>query len=137
MPIHLLPPSWRFFLFFEALLQRLHQLVPAAQRLDLRLLFVGQEFFGQRLQPFVGDLRVDGLDGVLEPLEHVPEHPVELVEVALVLHQRRAREVVEILDVRRDRVLLQRLDQHEIFLEGDRHVRRAQFGEEALEHVCR
>ena len=31
----------------ETLLQRLHQLVPAAQRLDLLLLLVGQEFLGE------------------------------------------------------------------------------------------
>jgi hypothetical protein len=33
----------------------------------------------------------------LEALEHGAEHAVELVEIALVLHQRGAREVVEIL----------------------------------------
>ena len=41
----------------------------------------------------------------LQPLEHVTEHAVELVDVALVLHQRGARQVVEVIDAarRRDR----------------------------------
>src|SRR5471030_318872 len=42
-------------LLLETLLQRLHDLLPAAQRLDLRLLLVGQQLLGQLAQPFLGN----------------------------------------------------------------------------------
>ena len=44
-----------FGLFFEALGKRLHQFVPAAERFDLSLLFVGQGVLVGKLQPFIGD----------------------------------------------------------------------------------
>src|SRR6185437_11092911 len=40
-------------LLLEALAQRLHELVPA-HRLDPLLLFLGEIFFGELLQPFLG-----------------------------------------------------------------------------------
>ncbi len=83
-------------LLLEALLQFLHQLVETAERLDLRLLLIGEEAVGEALQPVVRDV-VRLFSRRFEALEDVAENPVELVEVALVLHQRRAREVVEFL----------------------------------------
>ena len=62
------------------------------------------------------------------------EHLVELVEVALVLHQRGAREVVEVLDAAVGEVGLQRLHQREVFLERDRHLGGFQLMEEGGEH---
>ena len=44
-------------LLLEALAQRLHQLLPAAERLDQRLLFVGQQQLRLLAQPLLGDLR--------------------------------------------------------------------------------
>src|SRR4029077_16416313 len=43
-------------LLLETLLQRLHELLPSAHRLDLGLLLVGQQFLGELAQPFLGDL---------------------------------------------------------------------------------
>src|SRR5690606_1712868 len=40
----------------EALAQRLHELLPAAERLDLRLLLFGEVPLGQLPQPFLGNL---------------------------------------------------------------------------------
>src|SRR5262249_33548032 len=75
-------------LFLEALAKGLHELVPA-HRLDLLLLFLGQVLFRELLQPFGGDLRLlHGIEQALQSLEHGAKHPIELVEVALVLHQR-------------------------------------------------
>ncbi len=82
----------------EPLAQRLHQLVPAAQRLDLRLLLRRQIALAERPQPFVGQfgLRVGRR---LDAVEAFAEHAVEAVEVALVLDEGRARQEVEFVDV--------------------------------------
>ena len=58
------------------------------------------------------------------------EHPVELVEVALVLHQRGAREIVEILDAAAGDVLLHRLHQRQVFAQRHRHAGRFELMEE-------
>ena len=92
MPTHLLPPWWRPFLFFQPLLQLLQDLVEAAQRLDELLLLVGQVLLGELAQPLLGDLRQQRIAGAVETLEDMAEDAVEAVEVALVLHQRGARE---------------------------------------------
>ena len=118
----------------EALLQLLHDLVPAAQRLDLGLLLLGQVELGEQAQPLLGDLRLHRLAHQLEALEDVAEHLVELVEVALVLHQRGAREIVEVLDAAVGEVGLQRLHQRQVLLQGDRHLGGFQLMEEGGEH---
>ncbi len=58
----------------------------------------------------------------IEALEDVAEHAVELVEIALVLHQRRARQIIEILDAAAGDVLLHRLHQREVFAQRHRHA---------------
>src|SRR5580658_6640948 len=62
------------------------------------------------------------------------EHTVELVEVALVLHQRGAGEIVERLDPPRREVALHRLHQCEIFAQRHRYAGRFQRVEEGDEH---
>ena len=121
-------------LFFEAFFQRLHELFPAAQRLDLLLLFLGEIFFGERAQPFFRDLREDRGIEIFESFEDVPEHPVEFVEIALVLHERRAREVIELVDLHLNHAVIQPIHQREIFLQGDGHLGRAKLIEELQEH---
>ena len=69
-----------------------------------------------------------------EPLEHVAEHAVELVEVALVLDQRGARQIVEVLDPARGEVLVHRLHQREIFAQRHRHAGGLEIMEEGDEH---
>src|SRR5436189_6413306 len=50
----------------------------------------------------------------LEPLEHSAEHTIELIEIALVLYQRGARKVVEILHGLLGQVRLERHEQRQI-----------------------
>src|SRR5262249_30102227 len=68
-------------LLLEALLQLLHDLVPAAQRLDLGLFLLAQIELGQRAQPLLRDLCLDRLAHELKTLEDVTEHLIELVEM--------------------------------------------------------
>ena len=113
------------FLFLEPLLQRLHDLVPVTQRLDLFHLFFGKEFLGHRLEPVFGD--IDGVLPVIaqDPLEDLLENLVEPIEQALILHERRAAEVVERLGRLLDHVAIERFDQREVFLEARGNARRA------------
>jgi hypothetical protein len=121
-------------LLLHPLLEGLHQLVEAAEGLDLGLLLLGQELLGELLQPFRRDVRHQALIHLLQALEHVGEHAVELVEVALVLHQGRTGEVVEVVGGDADHALVHRLHQGEVFAQAHRHFGVAQFGEEAEEH---
>ncbi len=117
----------------EALAQCLHQLFPAAERLDLRFLLVRQVALAELFQPFLGQfgLRVGrGLDA----LEAMAEDAVELVEIALVLHQRGTRQVVEILHRLVGEIGIQRFHQRQIFAQGHRDLRIAERREELHEH---
>ena len=96
MPIHLLPPSWRSFCSAAAA-QGLQQLLPAAERFDAAPFLVAQQALGQLPQPFRGSSATSFVEHLLGAREMLGEHPVEAVEVTLILHQRQAREVVEIL----------------------------------------
>ena len=62
------------------------------------------------------------------------EHPVEPVEVALVLHQAGTRQVVEVLDALVGEVALERLEQGEVLPQRDRDPGGPQLGEEGEEH---
>src|SRR4029077_14813830 len=67
-------------LLLQALAQRLHQLVPAAERLDLPLLLVRQVPLAELAQPLLGN--GDPLRRwCLQPLEAAAEDAVELVEI--------------------------------------------------------
>jgi hypothetical protein len=125
------------FLFLEPLLQGFHQLVEAAQRLDQLLFLLGQVSFGQPAEPFLGDVGdVEGIRAAqrLDALEDMSEDLVETVDMALVLHQRRAREVVESLDVIIDQTGLKPFQQRQIFPERNGNPRGLQFEEEGDEH---
>src|SRR5262249_51680246 len=59
----------------------------------------------------------------------------ELVEVALILHQRSARQVIEVLDPARREVLVHRLHQGEILAQRDWHAGLLELGEERDKHT--
>ena len=121
-------------LFFKTLLESLHELVPA-HGLDLLLLFLAEIFLGQLLQPLLGNLGLlHGVEQAFKPLEHRAEDAVELVEVALILHQRGPRQVVEILHRIVSEVGVERLHQREVFAQRHGDLRIAQRGEELQEH---
>jgi hypothetical protein len=121
-------------LLLETLAQGLHELVPA-HGLDLLLLFLGEILVDQLLQPLFRDVRlVERIEQALESLEGDAEHAIELVEIALVLHQRGARKVIEILDRLLGEIGVHRFDQREIFAQGDRNLRFAKIGKELQKH---
>ena len=119
---------------FMLLGERLHQLVEAAHLLDHLLFLFGEEFVGQGLQPFGGDVGGSHVGELFQPLEHMAEHLVETVEVLLVLHQGRAGQVVEVVDRLIDHVAVERLHEHEVLFQGDRHLGLTQLGKEVHEH---
>ena len=118
----------------QPLLQRLQKLLEPAHGLDLLFLFLGEIFLGELLQPLGRDLGLDGVAEHFQALEDMAEHAVELVEVALVLHQRGARQIVEILDPARGQIGLHRLHQGEILAQRHRHAGGFEFLEEIDEH---
>jgi hypothetical protein len=123
------------FLFLKALLQLFHELFPAAERLDLGLFLLGQEFLVELAQPFFRNVGEQFFRRqAFQALEDVAEDAVELVEVALVLHQRGAGEVVEVLDLEAGEVLLHRLHQGQVFLQRGGHAGGFQLVEEGCEH---
>ena len=79
-------------------------------------------FLRQLLEPLEGNFRVHRLLDEIEALEYVAEDAIEAVEIALVLHQGRAREVVEILDPPAGEVHLHRLHQREVFAQRHRNA---------------
>ncbi len=122
-------------LLLQAPAQGLHQRVPAPERLDLRLLLVGELQSQAPAQPVGGDLggeqRLDGLFGALEVRG---ERAVETVVVALVLDQHGAREPVELVHRQADQPRLERLEQRQELGNGHRHAGGAQHQEEADQH---
>ena len=121
-------------LFGEALAQRLQDLVEPAHGFDLLLLLLGEVFFGEFFEPFrrnVGALRVGEK---VEPFEDLAEDAVELVEIALVLHQRGAREIIKVLHPPAGEVLVHGLQQDQVFAQRHRQTGGAQFTEEGGQH---
>ncbi len=121
-------------LLLETLAQRLEQFVEPAHGFDQLLLLVGEVFLGELLQPLGRDFDLERLRDQIEPLEHVAEHAVELVEIALVLHQCRAREVVEVLHPPAGEVGVHRLHQRQIFAQRHRDAGGFQLMEKGDEH---
>ncbi len=125
-------------LLFQAFLERFHQLVPA-HLLDGGLLLGRQLFLEHLAQPVGGDF-LGEVGQHLDALEVGGEGAVELVEVLLVLDQRGAGQVIEVVDragvglARADHVGLQRLQQRQELLDRDRQLGGAQGIEEIDEH---
>jgi len=103
-------------LFLEQLHQSFHELVEAAESLNLFHFLGRQHFFGHLAQPFVGNrgpgLRIShGLDA----RKRLAKDAIKAIEVTLVFDQTRARQKVEVVDAKRHHPLLQRLKQRQIF----------------------
>src|SRR6185369_7444101 len=123
-------------LLFQALLQRLDQLVPVVERFDLRLLFLGQRLLGYLLQPFFWNAREHRLEQFLRALEVRGERAVEAIEMPLVLDHAGARQEIEILGARLRELRFQRFEQRQELGDRDRHAGLAQLEEERDEHAC-
>ena len=108
---------------------------PGPQRLD-RGHFLGRQiFFGDRLQPVLGNLGAFLREAGLQPFEHLGEDLVEAVQQPFVLHVDRAAEVIELLGRAIDDVRLQRLQQDQMLLEARGDAGGAQLVEKGQEHA--
>jgi len=126
-----------FFLLFKALFERLDQLVQPAQGLQLGAVFGAQRAFEFLAQPVFGDQRLKVLVEVLQAIEIGAKRPVELVEVTLVLHQNRSRQVIKLVHVGEGHPVFQGIDQVQQFTHRNRHLGRAHFIEQIKQHAYR
>jgi hypothetical protein len=135
---HLVAAFMALLLLFEALLQRLHELVPA-HLLDRRLLFGRELELELLLQPLKRNVLRE-IGEQLDALEVGGEGTVELVELRFVLDQRSAGQVVEAVDGRRarfrvvDHARANCLEQRQVLLDGDLELGGAQGEEEIDQH---
>ncbi|CAM2160920.1 hypothetical protein PT2222_90138 [Paraburkholderia tropica] len=121
-------------LLVEQLLEAFHELVEPAHRFDLRALLGREVAFEPLLEPVLGNLeRLRRL--LLDAAEIRAERLIEAVEILLVLHERHAREKVEVVERGRDHALLERFHEREVLLDGDRQLRVAQRVEEVDQHA--
>ena len=134
MPIHLLPPWWRPFCsamrFFSVSSSLSRPPIASICFFSSSVRYFSASFFSHS----AGNFGRERLLHQFEALEHVAEHAVELVEVALVLHQRGARQIVEVLDAAAGEIGLHRLHQREVFAQRHRHAGGLQLMEEGDEH---
>ncbi len=115
-----------FLLFFQALLECLHDLVPAAERFYPGHFLVAEIAFGNGAQPVFGHRR--GFIAVGS--DNAPENPrkdlVELVDQPFVLHEGRPGEIIEFIGIVRDDIGVERLEQDQVLLHGGGNARGAQ-----------
>src|SRR5690606_2706128 len=121
-------------LLLQTLLQRFDELVPTAQRLDLRLLLRREIALGHAAQPLLWDARHHALEQLFGAFEMGGEGPVETVEPALVLHERRTRQIVEVFGAGVRELRLKRLEQRQELGDRDRHAGLAQLEKEWNQH---
>ena len=126
----LVPP----LLLAQQFAQPVHQRLEPAHRLDLLHLLGRQQLLRHLAQPFLGDLPPQVTLGRLQPLEALAEHAIETVQVTLVLHQRRAAQVVEILHAVVGDIRLHRRHQRQVLGDRGRHAGLAQREDEVREH---
>jgi len=120
------------FLFFQPLLEKLHQLFPAVF-LDGGLFFGGEVLLELLDQPVQGDVLLFGISGLQASIEF-PEGLVVAVEQCFVLDQGHARKVIEIIQRGRHQPRLQRAEQGQVFLHRDRQLAGPQMVEEINQH---
>src|SRR6185295_16528013 len=121
-------------LFSQPLAKRLEQLVEAARRLNLLLFFLGQVFLRELFQPFGRNVGFDHIIDRFKSFEYMSEDAIEFVQIALVLHQCRAREKIEILHLSRSEIGIHCLHQRQIFAQRHRYAGLLQFLEKSNEH---
>ena len=121
-------------LFFQTLLQRLHQLIPATQRFDLCFFFFCQQAFGKLFQPFFRNVsRQHGVER-FHAFEVGCKGAVKAVKVGLVFYQTYTRQMIKIIHTAVDHALLHRLAQHQVFLYGYRQAVLLQRKKEINQH---
>ena len=98
------------------------------------LVLFGEVQLRDEAQPFLGDLRLDGVGQRGDALEHLAEHAVEAIEVALVFDEAGARQEVEVLHLAPRHARVEPLEQRQVLLERDRQPGALQCMEEGDEH---
>ena len=121
-------------LLVEALPQRLHERVPAAQCLYLCTLLRAQAPLGEFLEPIRGQLAREQLKRVQGSLEMRGEGAVEAVVVRFVLDQAGTGQEIELLGIRLADAGPQRFEQTQEFGQTDRHAGLSQQKEKPNEH---
>ena len=122
-------------LLFETLFQRFHQFLEPAHGFNFGHFFRRQEFLCHLTQPFFRQvLRLDRVAQRVQALEDMAEHFVEFVDIALILHQRGAGEIVEILNITVDDALIHGFHKRQILFQSDRDFGFAEFIEEVEKH---
>ena len=122
------------FLLLKPLLERVHDLVPVTQRLDLLHLFFGEEFLGHGLEPVFRHLdRVLAVIGQ-DSLEDLLKDLIEAIEQPFVLNEGGAAEIIEGFRRFFDHLPVERLEQGQVFLETGGNARLAQLVDEIEEH---
>src|SRR5205085_2389296 len=122
-------------LLLQPLLERLHQLFPAAERLDLLFLLLREGQLDLLQQPLERHLRLDA-GNRLDALPELAEGAVELVVVRLVLNECGARQVIELVHRGTDDVLAHRLEQRQVLLDGDGQPVALELEEEIDQHAA-
>ena len=130
----LVPALVPLVLLLQALLERLHETLPAAQGLDFGLFGLRQVADADFLQPAGRQLALEELEQALRPLEVGGEGLVESVVEALVLDQAGARQMVEALGAAVAQLGLERLEQRQQFRDGHGNARASQQQKESNEH---
>ena len=96
----------------------------------------GEILFGDELEPLLGDgggqVFARGRD---EPLEHRAEDLVEAVELAFVVNEDAAAEIIELLGVGRDDLGVERLEQQQMLLQAGGNSAAPQRLDKANEHA--
>lgn len=122
------------FLFLQTLLERLHNLVPVAQRLDLFHFLGRQIFFRHSAQPFLRNVGAGHIRLGEQALEHAGENLVEPVDQPFVLHVDRAGKIIELFGRPVDRFGLQRIKQDQMLLDRSGDTGAAQRIEKIQKH---
>jgi hypothetical protein len=82
-----------------------------------------------------GNVGFDHAIDRFQPFEHVAEHAIELVNIALVFHQGGARQIVEVVDAARRQIGVHGFQQRQIFAQGHRYAGCFELLEETDEHL--
>src|SRR5438552_10129754 len=120
-------------LLLQALLQRLHQLVPTTERLHQRLVLRGQIAFDELADPLLGDHGAD-VEYAFDTVEVRSEREIETIVERFVLDQAGARQKIEVVDVAGDDTVLQRVAQRQELARADRQLGVLEMKEEVDQH---
>jgi len=101
-------------LLLEPLLECLQQLFPAAERLDLRFLLLGEVCARSVSAASRRATRHRARERLLDALEVRGKCTIEAIEVLLILHERRACEPVEVVHAEARDAGLERLEQRQV-----------------------